>query len=206
MLKIIGLCGGSGSGKGTVSKLFAELGVQCVDADAVYREITSADSPCLRVLTDRYGKRILNTDGGLDRRKLSEIVFLSDNSQNEREALNSITHKFVIDRIDGIISEKRKLGITAFLVDAPLLFESGYNKKCDIIIAVIADEDVRMSRIIARDGIGKKEAMARIRSQHSNEYLINNSQYIIFNNTSEILTLKKQVTEIAKKINIIGET
>lgn len=204
-MKIIGLCGGSGSGKGTVSKLFAELGVQCIDADAVYREITSADSPCLRALTDRYGKSILNTGGGLDRRKLSEIVFLSDNSKNEREALNSITHKFVIDRIDGIISEKEKLGITAFLVDAPLLFESGYNEKCDIIIAVIADEDIRMSRIIERDGISQKEAVARIRSQHSNEYLINNSQYIIFNNTSEILTLKKQVIEIAKEINIIGE-
>ena len=197
-MTVIGLCGGSGSGKGTVARLFEGYGVPSIDADAVYRDITVPGSELIKKLALTFGDSIIDKHGGLDRVALAKIVFDPTN-KSELDKLNKITHEFVIRetvrRIDVLGSE----GCEFVIFDAPLLFESGFNEKCALIISVLADKDIRIKRITARDGITPERAEARIASQLSNEYLIERSDFVIYNNGSE-QELAAQVAPIANKI------
>lgn len=181
---VIGLCGGSGSGKGTVSDIFSEHGYPAIDTDAVYRYLTSTDTECQRALRREFGDGIIAADGTLDRAALSAIVFGSEEADKKRRTLNTISHKFVLDETDRILDNYNRDGIRLALVDAPLLFESGYNEKCDIVLAVIADSDLRIKRICQRDGITIERAELRIASQITNDELVKKSDYVIENNGS----------------------
>ena len=197
-MKLIGLCGGSGSGKGRACSYFAELGIPSIDTDAVYHELTSRPSPCIDALAEAFGSSILKEDGSLNRIKLANLVF-ADGNDNKRKLLGKITHKFILERTDEIASSFFNNGACAVIVDAPLLFESGYNKKCDIVICVIADKDKRISRIVSRDGITKERAIARISKQADDDFLVRNSDFTIENNGDES-ELRARVFEVYKKI------
>lgn len=199
VMKIIGLCGGSGSGKGTVSLFFEKMGFAHVDADAIYREITSSPSDCLRELVLEFGNSILTKEGALDRRRLAAMVFEGDDSERKRLELNRISHKYVLRKMREEIRRYAELGIAAVLVDAPLLFESGFDSECEKIVSVIAERDIRIKRITQRDGISDSQAIARINSQISDESLIEKSDYIIVNNGS-LSELEEQVTSCAADI------
>jgi len=198
-LKVIGLCGGSGSGKSTVSQIFLERGIPSVNTDAVYHDLTSRKSPCLDALVSEFGEEILNENGALDRRALSKIVFSGDVSSENRRKLNLISHKFVLDATRDMLKAFKKDGAKAALVDAPLLFESGFNKECDAIIAVIADEKTRISRIIARDNITENAAKLRINSQLPDAYLQENSDYVI-DNSGDISETENAAIKVLNKI------
>ena len=198
-MKVIGLCGGSGSGKGTVSELFSEFGIPGIDTDAVYHTLTKNKSPCLDALTEEFGKNILAEDGSLDRKKLSKIVFVGEDSPEKRRKLNRIAHKYVLERTREILDEYRALGKVAAIVDAPLLFESGFDKECDFVISVIANENIRIKRIVERDKITVENARARIRAQLPDEFLIANSKYTI-NNDGNLSELRESVSQVAEKI------
>ena len=198
-MKVVGLCGGSGSGKGTVAKMFSEFDIPSIDTDAVYHDLIATKSPCLDALVTEFGDEILATDGSLDRRKLSEIVFLGENSADKRRRLNQISHSFVLERTREILDEYRAQGKHAALVDAPLLFESGFNKECDLVIAVVASEDTRLARIENRDNISRENAQRRIRTQLPDEYLAANSKYTI-KNDGNLSDLKTSVKVIAEQI------
>ena len=97
MMKVLGLTGPTGAGKGTVAAVFAELyGIPSIDTDAVYHELLIPPSPCLDELVTAFGAEILRRDGTLDRPALSRIVF-SDLSGEKQKLLNGITHKYVLD-------------------------------------------------------------------------------------------------------------
>ena len=178
-MKVIGLCGGSGSGKGTLAAMLSEGGFLHIDADAVYHEITSGDSPCLRAMTEAFGRDIISPSGALDRRALASVVF-ADGAKEKLSLLNTISHRYVLDEIrQRIVSAEGKY--IGAIVDAPLLFESGFNTECDIIISVIAPRDVRISRISERDGISKEAAQRRINAQLDDEFLRLHSDIIITN-------------------------
>ena len=198
-MKVIGLCGGSGSGKGTVAQLFSEFDIPSIDTDKVYHALTSSKSLCLDALADEFGPQILSLDGSLDRSKLSEIVFSRNDSAEKRRKLNQISHKFVLQRTREILDEYRADGKKAVLVDAPLLFESGFDKECDFVIAVIANESIRISRIVERDKITVENARRRIRTQLPDEYLEANSKYII-KNDGMLSELRETVGKIAAEI------
>ena len=193
--KIIGLCGGSGSGKGMVGNFFSENGYLTVDTDKVYRDLTTKSSSCLDALVCEFGKEILTAEGILDRRKLSEIVF----SNKEKHArLNEITHKFVLGRVRKIINESQD-SYRGFVVDAPLLYESGFDKSCDFVVAVVADLEKRLDRIVVRDSIPRDAALKRIRSQISDDDLMAKADFVIENN-SGLDSLKLETKKIIKKI------
>ena len=198
-MKVIGLCGGSGSGKGTVASIFAKLGIPAIDTDAVYHTLTSEKSPCLDALVEQFGDGILASNGSLDRKKLTEIVFYGDNSEINRQILNKIAHKHVLDKTRELISEYRKEGKHAAIVDAPLLFESGFDKECDIVIAVTASENTRLERITKRDKISFEKAKLRIRAQLPDEYLAANSKYTV-KNEGNLSDLTAAVETIAEEI------
>ena len=194
---VIGLCGGSGSGKGAVSSILSEYGILPIDTDKVYHELTSAKSDCLDALTDEFGAEILDGQGRLDRRKLAAIVF-SDTTR--LQVLNSIAHFYVLREVRRMITEAQGKYF-AVLVDAPLLFESGFHKECDIIVAVSADISVRIDRIMQRDGIDEEAAEKRLSNQISDAELRERSNYIIENNGS-LSELRANVESMIKKIKI----
>ena len=198
-MKVIGLAGGSGSGKGEASKIFLKLGIPFIDADAVYHKITSKKSNCLDALAFEFGETIINSDGGLDRRKLAEIVFQSENSDSKRRKLNEISHKFVLEEIRDEIHEYEKKGESAVIVDAPLLFESGFDKECDLIISVITPIETRVKRIILRDKITEEKALARIKTQLSDEDLSKRSNYLIYN-SGDLIDLENEIQKIYLQI------
>ena len=198
-MKVIGLCGGSGSGKGVVSSLFASRGIPNIDTDAIYRQLISGDSLCTRALSDEFGKKIISQDGSVNRRILADIVFSSENSDYKLKRLNSIAHTFILDETRKRLDELKTPGFEAAIVDAPVLFESGFDKECDLIISVIADIEIRVERIVVRDSIDRKSAEARISKQLSNDELIARSNFVIENN-SDLQSLEKKVNEIAELI------
>ena len=194
-MKIIGLCGGSGSGKSEVSRIFSDFGIPAIDLDKVYHDITGRPSECLTDLTREFGVGILKTDGTLDRDALRSIVFCSDKSDEKLKRLNKISHYHVIVETEHILDEYRKSGIAAAIVDAPLLFESGFNKKCDVVIGVSADREIRISRIMHRDGITREAAELRISKQLSDDFIIKNVDIVIKNDHS-LSELNKMIESI----------
>lgn len=199
-LKVVGLCGGSGSGKSTVCSVFEQLGVPTIDTDAIYHELTSHDSKCLRELVLAFGDGIVK-DGALHRPTLASIVFASGADRSLRDKLNKITHKHVLDEVRRRLTELESLGVLLAVVDVPLLFESGFDKECDAVVAVVADTDVRVERIMKRDSITKEHALARIGAQYGNEWLIEHADRVIFNNAAPE-DLVGQTSEIINKILI----
>ena len=197
-MKIIGLCGGSGSGKGMVARLFSEFGYLHIDTDEVYHRLTSGSSCCLDELASVFGDRIIAKDGSLDRRVLAGIVF-AEGGEALREQLNAISHRHVLDEVRRIIDANAGK-YTAALVDAPLLFESGFDKECEFVIAVIAPLDVRVSRVIERDNITREAAISRISTQISDEALVARSDFVI-NNDADVESLRVAVEQIVAEIN-----
>ena len=196
---IIGLCGGSGSGKGSVCKIFSEFGIPCIDTDAVYREITSAPGECLTALQNEFGIEIITESGTLNRKKLASIVFSGEDSKLRLERLNEITHKYILDETKRRLDNYRTMGAAAAIVDAPVLFESGFDRECDVIVLVVAERELRITRIMSRDGITRKEAEQRINSQISDDELMLRCDYMI-RNDYDLSYLKQEVKTVLKKI------
>lgn len=195
-MKIIGLTGPSGSGKGELSRHLAKYGVRSIDADEVYHNLLLPPSKCLDELTETFGNEILFPDGTLDRHTLSEIVFASEEKLLK---LNSITHKFVIEKIEGIIKEYEREGLSAVIIDAPLLFEASVDKRCDLTVAVIADRETRLPRIMARDGLSLEDAEMRIANQPDDEFYKKRAMLTVFNDGSEEL-LSKEAERIYREV------
>lgn len=186
---IIGLTGQTGSGKGTAAKFFGERGMSLIDCDKVSREVVRKGSETLKKLTDSFSDEILNLDGTLNRSALALRAFSSPQSVR---LLNSITHPAIIERLEELIAEMKEDGAELIVIDAPTLIESGASRLCDVVIAVVADEDIRFSRIMERDGIGITAAKRRMSAQPKVEFYTDNADYTIYNN-GDIGLLKEQV-------------
>ncbi len=197
VLLILGICGGSGSGKSALSKIATKHGMLHLDTDAIYHALTETPSPCLKELSEEFGTEILTESGGLDRRKLSGMVF-SDSLKRMR--LNSITHKHILGRTRELIEDAERRGYAAVLVDAPLLFESGFDKECDYTVAVLADEKIRLKRITERDGIDSAAAKKRIDAQLSDEKLCELADFTIVNNGT-LSELENSFLDVIRNIN-----
>ncbi len=178
--KIIGLTGQSGAGKGTLCQIFEEYGVHCIDTDKIYHSLLESNTDMLEEIRLQFGDAVIE-NGRLNRKNLAKIVF-GENSESELKALNRITHKYILAKSKSIASEYEKNGAFCVVIDAPQLFESGFDKECDATMAIIADEDILLQRIIFRDKITLQEARARIKNQHTAEYFKKNCTYVIENN------------------------
>lgn len=196
---VIGLCGGSGSGKGTVCSFWKELGIPSIDTDKVYHDMTAGPGKCLSELSNAFGNEIIGTDGALNRKALADIVFSSVDSIKNRILLQEITHRHILNATREQLQIYSRTGVPAAIVDAPLLFESGFNKECDVIVAVVADRSLRISRIMERDSLSLHEADRRINSQMSDEELIARSDYVI-NNNGEPKDLIDQIKKVHNRI------
>ena len=177
----LGLTGPTGSGKAVVASLFASFGIPSIDTDAVYRDLLVPPSACLDELVEAFGDTIRNPDGTLCRRALASIVF-SDRAALER--LNAIAHRHILAEARRRIETLRGTGVPAVLLDAPQLYEAHAETDCDAVIAVIADRETRLRRIMVRDGIAESDALRRIDAQHSEAFFRSHADYIIENDSS----------------------
>ena len=196
---IIGLCGSSGSGKGYVGDLFLKYGVARIDTDRVYREVCLLSEPCIRELTDYFGKGIL-VNGRVDKRALANMVFEGEGSFERLNKLNEITHKYIRKETDALIERYEKEGAKAVLVDAPVLFESGFDKMCHYTICVLSPIEEKIQRIISRDKITREKAFARLSSQMSEKELLEKCTYAIDHSGKK--DVDSQVISILKDLNI----
>ena len=194
-MKIIGLTGGSGSGKSYVAKLFTDKGMRLIDADQICREIYEPGGNCLAEVQEQFGKTVFTPDGLLNRRALAKIVFVD---REKLERLNQIVHKYILQKIENFLETFTKDGEKYIIIDAPQLFEAGLETRCDYIISVIAPIRLRIKRIVARDGISVHEAEARIAMQHDDRFFSERSDYVI-DNRDEADTVS-QVSKICSNI------
>lgn len=196
-MKVIGLTGGTGSGKSVVSRLLEQAGAVIVDADKISREIVEIGKPAYQEIVVYFGHDILQEDGCIFRKKLGEIVF----QDSEKLAfLNQCTHTYIRQEMEKQIADAKKENQAICIVlDAPLLFEAGLEKICDAVWVVYAAEDVRISRIMQRDGISKKMAVARIANQKSWEEYQALSD-LVLDNSQDTTHLQKQLEQALQTI------
>jgi dephospho-CoA kinase len=156
----IGLSGGIGAGKSSVSKTFAEYGAVIVDGDVIAREVVEPGTPGLASLVEAFGEGILQADGALDRPALASIAFSDD---DKRKTLNGIVHPLVGERRAELIEAAAPDAV--IIEDIPLLVESGMAPLFPLVIIVHADEEVRVRRLIDHRGFSEQDARARIKAQ-----------------------------------------
>ena len=190
---LIGITGGSGSGKSAAARVFAENGAHIIDADKEARTVTKKGSPALSDIKKSFGSEYIGDDCELQRKKLGSLVF---SDRKKLDELNKIINKYI--RLD--IDEKIKNAESSIVVlDAPLLIEYGLDKKCDYVIAVLADRDIRIKRITERDGLSYEDAENRINSQKNDEYYLEKADYIVYNNHTEE-DIKSQIYKIIREL------
>lgn len=185
----IAVTGGIGSGKSTVLKAFKEMGYPCFSCDEIYNAVfESADYK--NSLVRALGCDIL-TDGRLDRKKISAIVF---SDKNKLAALNAAAHPLIMERL---YSEMDKYPLS--FAEVPLLFESGRQDDFNKVIIVYRDKNARILSVMARDGCTRYEAERRIACQANYEKLLPLGYTVIYNDGDE-LSLKKKAEEFIENL------
>lgn len=174
---ILGLTGGIGCGKSSLSNIFRNLNVSIVDADIISRKIFE-DKILLKKVFDYFGQNIKNDDGTLNRKALGKIVF---NDEEKLRELNNLTHPRIRERIMSEIDEIRKKGESIVILDAAILVESGFLDMVDKLLVVTCKQEVQINRIKNRDNCSEQEAISRINSQMSQEEKSKYGDYIIDN-------------------------
>ena len=173
---IIGLTGGTGTGKTTALNVLRELGALTIDADELYHELTRTSDDMRRELTERFGE--VYRDGELDRKALGAVVFADPAALLD---LNAITHKYVTAETKRLLREHAMAGGTLAALDAVGIFEAGMDKLCAAVFGILAPAQVRLERIMAREGISREYAAKRISAQRDDEYYLNNCTACIVN-------------------------
>ena len=186
---IIGLTGPTGAGKSETAEVAESLGIKVINCDKVARKVVEKGTDGLAALTKAFSENILNPDGTLNRRALARIAF---KTEENTKLLNDTLFPFIIKEI-----EKEVFGKTV-LLDAPTLFESGADKICNKIIAVSANPDIRLKRIMERDNISKEDALIRMNAGKPEEFYTQKSDVTVYNN-GDITKYKNEIKNILIK-------
>lgn len=186
---LIGLTGGIGSGKSTVSSMFAERGAIVIDADAIVHELQAPGQPVLEEMVEAFGPAILRDDGSLDRQRVADLVFGDDDAL---ATLNAIVHPAVGAEI------ARRLGEAAgtdsiVILDVPLLVESGRDDMAGLLV-VDVDPELAVQRLVTHRGFSAEDARSRIARQASREQRTARADFVV-DNSGDLASLRKQVDE-----------
>ena len=192
---IIGITGGTGSGKTTLLKVIGEAGGVVLDCDAIYHQLLLTNEDLLQAIEDRFPGTV--KDGILDKKALGNRVFADE---KELQELNRITHGAVTKEVMERLKEKPSLAA----IDAIGLFESGIAKLCDTTVAVTAPEEVRIRRLMARDGISEDYAKMRINAQHTEEWFRENCDHVLENEGTE-QDFRRKCIAFLQNLGIIEE-
>jgi dephospho-CoA kinase len=178
MILRTGLTGGIASGKSTIARMFASLGCIVVDADQIVTRLYQPGEAGHEALVRTYGSGILLPDGTIDRRKLADVAFATDESA---KALNALIHPLVIAEQARMMEEaERENGDRIVIVEATLLIESGGRDRFDRIVIVDVDPEIQLARAVAR-GMSREDAARRIARQMPREERLRYADYVIDN-------------------------
>jgi dephospho-CoA kinase len=161
-MKVIGLTGGIGSGKSTVSRFLSEMGAVIIDADKIGHAVLEPDSEAWQQVVAAFGRQILKTNREIDRKKLGKIVF---GSAKALSRLNRIMHPQICGVVKAQLEQYRRQGIDVVVVEAPLLMEAGWTSLVDEVWVTLAPEATVLKRLEEGMSLSKAESQARIRSQ-----------------------------------------
>jgi dephospho-CoA kinase len=190
-MRVIGLTGGIASGKSTISEALHEHGAVIIDADKVGHEAYLPGTETWQALVDHFSRDILTESGEIDRRKLGGIVF-SDPSQ--REALQNIVWPRMKEMMRRRLDDLRKSGVTVAVIEAAVLLEAGWTDLVDEIWVAEVSEPVAIARLMARNNLTEADALARIRSQLSNEQRAARANVVI-NNDGTVAQARERLAE-----------
>jgi len=196
MLKV-GLTGGLGSGKSTASKFFNSLGAFILDADNAAKKLIESSKKVKNELIKEFGTDIMDANSNVDKKKLARIAFQDEDHQ---QRLNYVVHPHIHNAIDKSFNEildqnNHKL----FIVDAALIYESGYDAHLDYVIVVTAQLKHRMERALNRNTLTREEILKRIEFQWPEEDKTSLADFVIHNDGTEA-ELNDQIVELFKKL------
>ncbi len=196
MTKVIGLTGGIGSGKSTVSQFLAELGAVILDADKVGHEAFQPNTRTWQEVVAAFGKQIITPSGEIDRKKLGGIVF-SDPASLSR--LNQIMHPRMYDMMKAKIEEYRRQGVDVVVLEAAILIEANWTSLVDEVWVTVVSEAAVLERLKKQRALEKEQTLARIRSQLSTEERIKYADVVI-NNDGNLDEVKARVKELWERL------
>jgi dephospho-CoA kinase len=198
---IIGITGGIGSGKTTLSKLLRAEGYSVYDSDLEARRLQNEHSTMQKKIIDMFGKEIYD-DHGLNRSALGKLVF---GKPELLVKLNSIVHPLVMDDFENWIDNR--LPKKMLFIESAILFESGFNKLVDKVIVITAREDIRIDRVVKRDGITVEHVKTRMSHQMPEEEKLKRADYVIYSDDDKPLfeKTKKIIAELLKTRSLYSE-
>lgn len=188
---ILGVTGGIGSGKSTVSSILRERGVLVLDADAISHEVTKTDGLAIENIREVFGAKAINSDNSMNRKYMASVVF---NDNTKLDILSQIIHRYVFIYMDKVIEEERNKGTRAIVLDVPIPVNNGFVSRCNRIWVVTCEENVRIQRLINR-GLTEDDIRRRISVQMTDEeYLAIGDSEI--NNSGSLEDLNARVEEL----------
>ena len=195
-MKVIGLTGGIGSGKSTVSQFLAELGAVILNADEVGHKAFKPNTEIWRKVVAAFGRQIVTPDGNIDRKKLGNIVFGNPESLFR---LNQIMHPRMYALVKNQLEEYRRQGTRVVVLEAPLLLEAGWTPLVDEVWVTVASEATVLRRLQEQKGLSGEEALARIRSQLPSAERIRRADVVI-NTDCDLDELKSKVKDLGQRL------
>lgn len=196
---VIGLTGGIGSGKSTVTAMFESLGIPVIDADKIAHELTSPGQPAVQLIIDTFGEHILNQDRSLNRQRLRDIVFTDE---NKRKQLEAILHPLIRDQMQQRVRQLKNTGYCILCI--PLLLEMGQTDMVDRILVVDCPEQVQRERLHKRDHFDDAHIDAILATQASREQRLAAADDVI-HNTADLKGLQQQVHELDRKYRALAD-
>lgn len=177
-MTVIGITGPSGAGKTTVLGVLEELGAAEIDCDALYHKLLREDAALLKGIRDRFGSSVFDSEGNLDRKALGRVVFHDPAALAD---LNKLTHAAILAALDGLLAQAEREGRPAAAIDAIALLESGAAARCAVTVAVTAPVDLRVRRLMAREGVSEDYARARVEAQQPDRFYEEHCDYVLHN-------------------------
>lgn len=162
---ILGITGGIGSGKSTVSRMLAERGIRVLDADEISHEVTEANGLAINEIAETFGKRAIDASGAMNRKYISSVVF-GDNKM--LDLLSSIIHKYVFEYMEQEIAKEQARKTKCIVLDVPIPVRKGFCDRCNQIWVVTCEDDIRLDRLVDR-GMDREDASRRIAVQMTND-------------------------------------
>lgn len=198
-MRIVGLTGGIASGKSAVAAVWRSLGVLVIDADQLAKDVVKKGEPAFDQIVQQWGSTVLAADGELDRARLGELVFAN---VEQRKVLEGITHPAVAAAFMQACQDAVKNGTDVVVYDVPLLVEKNLHTWMSAVVVVEAPQEVRVTRLMARNGLTAEQALTRVHAQATDEER-RRVATVVIRNDGTLDELRMRAVEVAGRLALV---